>query len=87
MSPSEAKIIRHVNLRGDTVMTIINLNASVLNVRYHSTRVDLCTNKAFERQSSGKIINNAGDVPSKHAVANKRATQCQLNVLTLLAAV
>ena len=67
-------------------MTIINLNNSGLRVRYHFARADLCTNKALERQSSCKIINDAGDVSAEHDVANKRATQRQLNVLTLLAA-
>ena len=67
-------------------MTIINLNAGALNVRYHSARADLCTNQALERQTSGKIINDEGDVSAEHASANKRVTQRQPNVLALLAA-
>ena len=56
-------------------MTVINTNIGALHARQHSARADLFVNKALERLSSGKRINQAADDAAGLAVASKMTSQ------------
>ena len=56
-------------------MTVINTNIGALNARLYATKADLFVNKALERLSSGKRINNASDDAAGLAVASKMTSQ------------
>jgi flagellin len=71
----KAGIIPPVNLSEDIEMTVINTNVGALNARYHSAKADFFVNKALERLSSGKRINNAADDAAGLAVASKMTSQ------------
>ena len=56
-------------------MTVINTNIGALHARQYSARAELFVNKALERLSSGKRINQASDDAAGLAVASKMASQ------------
>jgi flagellin len=57
------------------VMTVINTNIGALHARQYSARAELFVNKALERLSSGKRINQASDDAAGLAVASKMTSQ------------
>ena len=56
-------------------MTVINTNIGALHARQYSARAELFVNKALERLSSGKRINQASDDAAGLAVASKMTSQ------------
>ena len=56
-------------------MTVINTNIGALHARQYSARAELFVNKALERLSSGKRINQAADDAAGLAVASKMTSQ------------
>ena len=56
-------------------MTVINTNIGALNARHYSAKAELFVNKALERLSSGRRINNASDDAAGLAVASKMTSQ------------
>ena len=56
-------------------MTVINTNIGALNARHYSAKAELFVDKALERLSSGRRINNASDDAAGLAVASKMTSQ------------
>ena len=56
-------------------MTVINTNIGALHARQYSAKAELFVNKALERLSSGKRINQASDDAAGLAVASKMTSQ------------
>jgi len=56
-------------------MTVINTNMGALHARQYSARAELFVNKALERLSSGKRVNQAADDAAGLAVASKMTSQ------------
>ena len=56
-------------------MTVINTNIGALHAHQYSKKAELFVNKALERLSSGKRINQAADDAAGLAVASKMTSQ------------
>lgn len=56
-------------------MTVINTNIGALHARMNLAKAELFTNRALQRLSSGKRINQAADDAAGLAVANKMTSQ------------
>ena len=56
-------------------MTVINTNIGALHAHQYSKKAELFVNKALERLSSGKRINQASDDAAGLAVASKMTSQ------------